>query len=56
MPQLDGKIECACLPLLEMSIRSLLCAQVPGQDAKALLLRYARKSQVEHEVFYNCRK
>lgn len=30
--------------------------QVPGQDAKALLLRYARKSQSGQEVFYNCRK
>lgn len=30
--------------------------QVPGQDAKALLLRYARKSQIGQEVFYNCRK
>ncbi len=30
--------------------------QVPGQDAKALLLRYARKSQNSKGVFYNCRK
>lgn len=31
-------------------------AQIPGQDAKALLLRYARKSQSAKGVFYNCRK
>lgn len=30
--------------------------QVPGQDSKALLLRYARKSQIGQEIFYSCRK